>query len=68
MKVHLNKLDQPTATLRAVVFNDNALTDGAWDVPGEDGVGGFHILVADSLGEVTKPQGRDAPHDGVEAG
>ncbi|MBX0329243.1 hypothetical protein K2Z83_16335 [Oscillochloris sp. ZM17-4] len=67
--VKLNTYDLPTATLRAVVFNDNRSTNGQPDLPAEMGItgtpgaagepgeqpglAGFRVTVNDTLGEIT---------------
>ncbi|NNJ11505.1 hypothetical protein EKD04_014300 [Chloroflexales bacterium ZM16-3] len=69
VKVQMNTYDLPTATLRAVVFNDNRSTNGQPDLPAEMGItgtpgaagepgeqpglAGFRVTVNDTLGEVT---------------
>ena len=43
----------PLATVRVRVFHDNQLTNSEDDIPLEDGLGGFHVTLADRVGEVT---------------
>ena len=49
----LNVAPLPAATLRAIIFNDNAPTNGAPDVPAEPGLPGFRVTVSDTLGEIS---------------
>lgn len=51
--VDAQPLPLPTATLRAKVFEDNAIVNGAPDVPVEHGLAGFRATISDPLGEVT---------------
>ncbi|MBX0329237.1 hypothetical protein K2Z83_16305 [Oscillochloris sp. ZM17-4] len=67
--VQMNTYDLPTATLRAVVFNDNRSTNGQPDLPAEMGItgtpgapgeagdqpglAGLRLTVNDTLGEIT---------------
>ena len=53
--VSMQPLPLPTATLRAKVFNDNAIVNGMFDSPVEDGNGlsGWQAHAGDVLGEVT---------------
>ena len=51
--VELQPNPLPAATIQAAVFEDNATTNGAPDVPVERGLAGFQGHIADYLGEVT---------------
>ena len=53
VKVELQPTPLPDATVRAMVFEDNAVTNGAPDVPVEHGLAGFIGHIADYIGEVT---------------
>jgi uncharacterized repeat protein (TIGR01451 family) len=53
IKVGLQPLPLPTATLRAQVFEDNAPVNSGPDLPAERGLAGFRAAITDSLGEVT---------------
>jgi hypothetical protein len=43
----------PLAKLRVNVFHDNWSTDAFMDVPREEGLEGFHVIIHDPVGEVT---------------
>ena len=43
----------PLATIKIRVFHDNHSVTGTDDVPREDGLAGFHVTLADRIGEVT---------------
>ena len=43
----------PDAQIQAAVFEDNALTNSAPDLPAEHGLAGFHAGIKDYLGDVT---------------
>ncbi|HMN26780.1 MAG TPA: hypothetical protein PKE45_01405, partial [Caldilineaceae bacterium] len=51
--VELQPHPLPDATIRAFIFEDNAVTNGAPDVPVEHGLAGFSGHISDYLGEVT---------------
>ncbi len=51
--VELQPFPLPDATIRAFVFKDVSPTNGAPDVPAEQGLAGFQGHIADYLGEVT---------------
>jgi hypothetical protein len=51
--VELQPHPLPTATIQAAIFEDNAITNGAPDVPVERGLAGFQGHIADYIGEVT---------------
>ncbi|MCB9445415.1 MAG: hypothetical protein H6669_14405, partial [Ardenticatenaceae bacterium] len=51
--VELQPQPLPTATIHAYVFQDTSPTNGAPDVPVENGLAGFTGHIADYLGEVT---------------
>ncbi len=51
--VELQPTPLPTATLRAFVFEDNAITNGAPDAPVEQGLAGFVGHLFDYIDEVT---------------
>ena len=53
VKVELQPFPLPDATLRAFVFQDEAIPNGAPDVPVEEGLAGFSGHLAHYLGEVT---------------
>ncbi len=43
----------PTSTLKVRVFHDNHMVNGEDDIPQEEGLAGFHVTLADRVGEVT---------------
>jgi hypothetical protein len=43
----------PAATVRVRVFHDNLMVNGEDDIPQEEGLAGFHVTLADRVGEVT---------------
>ena len=51
--VELQPHPLPLATLRVRVFHDNQLVNSEDDIPLEDGLAGFHVTLADRVGEVT---------------
>jgi hypothetical protein len=51
VECHPNPL--PTATLKVRVFHDNHMVNGEDDIPQEEGLAGFHVVLADRVGEVT---------------
>jgi len=51
--VELQPNPLPLATVRVKVFHDNQLTNSEDDIPLEEGLGGFHVTLADRVGEVT---------------
>jgi IPT/TIG domain-containing protein len=50
--VRLEPSPLPLATLKVLAFKDNAPVNAAEDVPVEDGLPGFHVILHDPLGEV----------------
>lgn len=53
VEVKLHPLPLPAATMRIKVFEDNAMTNGAFDAPIESGLEGFQAIVNDTVGQVT---------------
>ncbi|MFN2196591.1 MAG: hypothetical protein ACK2UW_10770, partial [Anaerolineales bacterium] len=51
--VQMQPYDLPDATIQAEVFEDNAPTNSAPDVPAERGIAGFTAHIADYIDEVT---------------
>ncbi len=51
--VELQPTPLPDATVRTMVFEDNAPTNSSPDMPAENGLGGFQGHITDYLGEVT---------------
>ena len=51
--VELQANPLPLATLKVQVFHDNRPVNGEQDVGFEDGLAGFHVTIADRVGEVT---------------
>ncbi|HLE15845.1 MAG TPA: hypothetical protein VI776_13940 [Anaerolineales bacterium] len=51
--VELQPNPLPLSTIKVRVFHDNHLTNSEDDIPLEDGLAGFHIVLADRVGEVT---------------
>ena len=51
--VQMQPYDLPDATIQAEVFEDNAPTNSAPDVPAERGIAGFKAHIADYIDEVT---------------
>ncbi|MEJ2512617.1 MAG: hypothetical protein P8Y72_13605, partial [Anaerolineales bacterium] len=51
--VRMQPYDLPDATIQAEVFEDNAPTNSAPDVPAERGIAGFTAHIADYVDEVT---------------
>jgi hypothetical protein len=51
--VEMQPYPLPLATVRIQVFEDNAITNGAYDVPGEAPLVGFEGHISDILGPVT---------------
>ncbi|MFN2193949.1 MAG: SdrD B-like domain-containing protein [Candidatus Promineifilaceae bacterium] len=51
--VKMQPYDLPDATIQAEVFEDNAPTNSAPDVPAERGIAGFKAHIADYIDEVT---------------
>lgn len=43
----------PLATVRVRVFHDNRMVNSEDDIPLEDGLAGFHVVLSDRVGEVT---------------
>ncbi len=43
----------PLSRINVHVFHDNAPVNGEDDIPREQGLGGFHVVVEDTVGEVT---------------
>jgi len=43
----------PAAALKVRVFHDNHMVNGEDDIPQEEGLAGFHVTLADRVGEVT---------------
>ncbi len=52
--VRLNKLPVPTAQISVYAFNDNHPINNAPDVPFEQGLGGFSVLVFDQAGQMSQ--------------
>jgi hypothetical protein len=51
--VELQPNPLPLATVRVRVFHDNQLVNAEDDIPLEEGLAGFHVTLADRVGEVT---------------
>jgi len=51
--VEAQPLPLPIARMVIEVFEDNAMTNGQFDAPGEHGLAGFRTLVNDTVGEIT---------------
>ena len=51
--VELQAHPLPLATVRVRAFHDNQMVNSEDDIPLEDGLGGFHVTLADRVGEVT---------------
>jgi hypothetical protein len=51
--VQLEPNPLPLATVRVRVFHDNQIVNAEDDIPLEEGLGGFHVTLADRVGEVT---------------
>jgi large repetitive protein len=52
--VTLNALPIPTAQISVLIFNDKDPINSAPDIPGEEGLPNFSILVLDQLGQVSQ--------------
>jgi len=50
--VVVHKFPVPTAQLTIIVFEDNQPTNAALDEPQEHGLGGFDLLITDTIGKV----------------
>ena len=48
----VHKFPVPTAQLTIIVFEDNQPTNAAYDQPQEHGLGGFDLLITDTIGKV----------------
>ncbi|HEY6872690.1 MAG TPA: choice-of-anchor D domain-containing protein [Geobacteraceae bacterium] len=48
----VHKFPVPTAQLTIIVFEDNQPTNAAYDQPQEHGLGGFDLLITDTVGKV----------------
>jgi hypothetical protein len=51
--VQLQPNPLPLATLKVRVFHDNHMVNGEDDIPQEEGLAGFHVILMDRVGEVT---------------
>ncbi|RME72743.1 MAG: pectin esterase [Chloroflexi bacterium] len=51
--VELVKDPLPLSTLRVHVFHDNHPVNGENDIPVEQGIPGFHVIIEDTVGELT---------------
>jgi hypothetical protein len=53
VEVQMHPLPLPPATMVIKIFEDNALTNGAFDAPAERGLAGFRASINDIAGEIT---------------
>ncbi|HLF26304.1 MAG TPA: IPT/TIG domain-containing protein [Anaerolineae bacterium] len=53
VEVQAQPLPLPPATMVIRVFNDQSMTNGQFDAPGEQGLAGFRASINDMLGEIT---------------
>ncbi len=51
--IGLQPLPLPPAQMVVLVFDDRSMTNGQYDAPGEDGLEGFRVTIADIAGEIT---------------